>query len=140
MLNDCMATVRPIPEVRYDFRNSAWQAFPRMTPSLPQYRKRTSWVPALRPRRRIARIWRSGSRRGWFAASWLDIVHPPRAARGAVLPITSRARSLHQVRVLPELTGADRRPLRGRALVEGGTEADAGGRRQLQSERPGKDV
>ena len=36
MLNDCIATVSPMPEVMYDVRKRAWQALPRITLSLPQ--------------------------------------------------------------------------------------------------------
>ena len=35
-LKDCMATVRPMPDRRYDSRKRVWHALPRITPSLPQ--------------------------------------------------------------------------------------------------------
>src|SRR5256885_14517529 len=62
MLKDCMATVSPTPDSRNEGRKRVWQALPRMTPSLPQYRKRTSWSLAARDSRTTRRSSRARTR------------------------------------------------------------------------------
>src|SRR5260370_1153906 len=62
MLKDCMATVSPTPDSRNEGRKRVWQALPRMTPSFPQYRKRTSWSLAARDSRTTRRSSRARTR------------------------------------------------------------------------------
>src|SRR6266542_5100986 len=62
MLKDCMATVSPTPDSRNEGRKRVWQALPRITPSLPQYRKRTSWSLAARDSRTTRRSSRARTR------------------------------------------------------------------------------